>query len=77
MPARLASRATRFEAVRIVSERRGGKLGESKFVWEISECRARGCSLVQLATVKARPDAHRFYDRLGFEPTHIGYKLKL
>jgi GNAT superfamily N-acetyltransferase len=66
-----------IEAVRIVSDRRGGKLGEAMFAWAISECRARGCSLVQLTTDKARPDAHRFYDRLGFEPTHIGYKLKL
>lgn len=66
-----------IEAVRIVSDRRGGKLGEAMFAWAISECRARGCTLVQLTTDKARPDAHRFYDRLGFEPTHIGYKLKL
>ena len=66
-----------IEAVRIVSDRRGGKLGEAMFAWAIRECRERGCSLVQLTTDKARPDAHRFYDRLGFEPTHIGYKLEI
>ncbi|WP_323771955.1 GNAT family N-acetyltransferase [Antarctobacter sp.] len=66
-----------IEAVRIASDRRGGKLGEAMFAWAISECRAHGCSLVQLTTDKARPDAHRFYDRLGFEPTHIGYKLEI
>ncbi|MBK1634794.1 GNAT family N-acetyltransferase [Rhodovulum adriaticum] len=64
-----------IEAVRIARDRRGGKLGEAMLAWAISECRAHGCSLVQLTTDKARPDAHRFYDRLGFEPTHIGYKL--
>ncbi|MAM62205.1 GNAT family N-acetyltransferase [Maritimibacter sp. UBA3975] len=66
-----------IEAVRIARDHRGGKLGEAMFNWAIDECRARGCSLVQLTTDKARPDAHRFYDRLGFEPTHVGYKLKL
>ena len=66
-----------IEAVRIASERRSEKLGEAMFAWAIGECRSRGCSLVQLTTDKARPDAHRFYDRLGFEPTHIGYKLPL
>ena len=49
-----------IEAVRIASDRRGGKLGEAMFAWAISECRAHGCSLVQLTTDKARPDAHRF-----------------
>lgn len=66
-----------IEAVRIVSDRRCGKLGEAMFAWAISECRARGCSMVQLTTDKSRPDAHRFYNRLGFEATHIGCKLKL
>ncbi|QDA36956.1 GNAT family N-acetyltransferase (plasmid) [Paracoccus liaowanqingii] len=66
-----------IEAVRIVSDRRGESLGEAMFAWAISECRSRGCSLVQLTTDKVRSDAHRFYDRLGFEPSHIGYKLKL
>jgi GNAT superfamily N-acetyltransferase len=66
-----------FEAVRIAKDHRGGKLGETMFAWAIDECRARGCSLVQLTTDKVRPDAHRFHDRLGFEPTHIGYKLEI
>ncbi|WOI57468.1 GNAT family N-acetyltransferase [Palleronia sp. LCG004] len=75
--ARNGARRGQIEAVRIASDRRGSKLGEAMFTWAIDECRSRGCSLVQLTTDKARPDAHRFYDRLGFEPTHIGYKLKV
>ncbi|PWJ17495.1 GNAT family N-acetyltransferase [Jannaschia seohaensis] len=66
-----------IEAVRIARDRRGEKLGEAMFAWVIDECRARGCALIQLTTDKSRPDAHRFYDRLGFEPSHVGYKLKL
>jgi len=32
---------------------------------------------VQLTTDKARPDAHRFYERLGFVASHEGMKLRL
>jgi GNAT superfamily N-acetyltransferase len=66
-----------IEAVRIARDLRGDGLGEAMFDWAIAECRNRGCTLVQLTTDKARPDAHRFYDRLGFAPSHIGYKLHL
>ena len=38
---------------------------------------ARGCALVQLTSDKARTDAHRFYERLGFTPSHEGFKLLL
>ena len=66
-----------IEAVRIAGDRRGSGHGEALFKWAIDQCRQRGCALVQLTTDKARADAHRFYERLGFEPSHIGYKLKL
>jgi GNAT superfamily N-acetyltransferase len=66
-----------IEAVRIASGRRGERLGEQLIKWAITECDRRGCALVQLTSDRARLDAHRFYERLGFEPTHVGYKLKL
>ncbi|MCP5084547.1 MAG: GNAT family N-acetyltransferase [Alphaproteobacteria bacterium] len=66
-----------IEAVRIAKSFRSSGLGQQMFEWAIGQCKARGCGLVQLTTDKSRPDAHRFYDRLGFEASHIGYKLKL
>jgi hypothetical protein len=33
--------------------------------------------LIQLTTNKVRVDAQRFYQRLGFTPSHIGMKLVL
>jgi GNAT superfamily N-acetyltransferase len=45
--------------------------------WAVTESRRRGCGLVQLTTDKARPDAHRFYERLGFTASHEGMKLRL
>ena len=65
------------EAVRVASGRRGGGIGRQMMVWAIGECRRRGCGLVQLTTDKRRPDAHRFYERLGFVASHEGMKLEL
>ncbi len=66
-----------IEAVRIATHRRDVGLGERMFKWAISECRSRGCHLVQLTTDKSRVDAHRFYEKLGFVASHEGYKLAL
>jgi hypothetical protein len=32
---------------------------------------------VQLTSDKSRPDAQRFYERLGFVASHVGMKLAL
>jgi GNAT superfamily N-acetyltransferase len=65
------------EAVRVAGDRRGEKIGEAMFAWVLEKCRLEKCGIVQLTTDKSRTDAHRFYDRLGFEPSHIGYKMML
>ena len=66
-----------IEAVRVASERRGEKIGEAMIAWALEKCRSESCGIVQLTTDKSRTEAHRFYDRLGFEPSHIGYKMEL
>lgn len=66
-----------IESVRVASDRRGQGLGERLFEWAIETCRARGCGLVQLTTNAGRAEAQRFYERLGFEASHVGYKLDL
>lgn len=66
-----------IEAVRIAASARGRGLGRAMFAWAIGECRARGCGLVQLTTDKERPEAHRFYESLGFRATHEGMKMGL
>lgn len=66
-----------IEAVRIAEAHRSSGLGQKMFEWAIEKCHAKGCKLVQLTTDKTRPDAHRFYERLGFTASHEGYKLKL
>ena len=63
-----------LEGVRVSSKHRGRRIGEALVAAATDRARALGCSLVQLTTDKTRVDAHRFYERLGFESTHIGMK---
>ena len=37
----------------------------------------QGATIIQLTTNKERPDALRFYEKLGFKATHEGMKLYL
>jgi ribosomal protein S18 acetylase RimI-like enzyme len=66
-----------IEGVRVASALRGSGLGREMLLWAIEQCRARGCRLVQLTTNAARTDAQRFYERLGFQRSHVGFKLTL
>lgn len=66
-----------IEGVRIHSDFRGQGLGEQMLIWAIICAKEKGCNLVQLTSDKKRPDALRFYEKLGFTATHEGFKLKL
>ena len=65
------------EGVRVDRELRSRGIGEAMMRYAIERATATGCHLVQLTTNAQRTDAHRFYRRLGFEPTHVGFKLHL
>ncbi|MFE7129279.1 GNAT family N-acetyltransferase [Streptomyces sp. NPDC057638] len=66
-----------IEGVRIHSSARGHGLGARLIEWAVDESRRQGCQLVQLTSDSARTDAHRFYERLGFTGSHVGFKLQL
>lgn len=65
------------EAVRVAGSERGTGLGTQLMEWAVEESRRLGCRLVQLTSDATRTDAHRFYERLGFEKSHVGFKLQL
>ncbi|MET7742201.1 GNAT family N-acetyltransferase [Streptomyces sp. NPDC005385] len=66
-----------IEGVRIHADERGSGLGTRLIEWAIDESRRQDCQLVQLTSDASRTDAHRFYERLGFEASHVGFKLAL
>jgi ribosomal protein S18 acetylase RimI-like enzyme len=66
-----------IEGVRVSARHRGQKIGERLVREAIDRARAAGCRLVQLTSDRSRVDAQRFYERLGFEASHVGMKLSL
>ncbi|WBU62789.1 GNAT family N-acetyltransferase [Paracoccus aerodenitrificans] len=72
-----ASRRAQIEAVRVDASLRGQGVGATLMVDAERRACDAGAKLVQLTSNAAREDAHRFYERLGYAPSHIGFKKKL
>ncbi|GAA2653294.1 GNAT family N-acetyltransferase [Streptomyces vastus] len=66
-----------IEGVRVHADERGSGLGSRLIGWAVEQSRCEGCQLVQLTSDATRTDAHRFYERLGFAASHVGFKLPL
>ena len=74
---RLGMTRAQIEGVRIDRRYRGRGVGEALVHHAIERAPQHGCGLIQLTTDRSRGDAHRFYERLGFEFSHLGMKLDL
>ncbi|GAA1501343.1 GNAT family N-acetyltransferase [Kitasatospora kazusensis] len=74
---RRGSTRTVIEGVRVDSTERGSGLGTELIEWAVEKSRSLGADLVQLTSDATRTDAHRFYERLGFTASHLGFKLAL
>ena len=66
-----------IESVRIAASQRGSGMGSAFIEWAVERADERGCKLVQLTSDKSRPDAIRFYGKLGFTASHEGLKRSL
>ena len=64
-------------SVRVTEKYRGQGFGTKLMEWVIERARQRGCHVMQLTSHISRTDAHRFYEKLGFEKSNVGMKLKL
>ncbi|CAN7251665.1 GNAT family N-acetyltransferase [Rhizobium rhizogenes] len=71
------SSAMIIEAVQTRGDLRGQGIGAAMIEFCIGEAKGRGMRLVQLTSNAVRKDAHRFYERLGFKPSHLGFKMAL
>lgn len=56
---------------------RGAGYGELLVRHTMDAARQAGCYKLSLTSNKARTDAHRFYERLGFRATHEGFRVEL
>jgi len=66
-----------IEAVHTRSDMRGHGIGEAMIGHAVEQARTSGARLVQLMSNANRAGAHRFYSRLGFSQSHLGFKMKL
>lgn len=67
----------KIESVHVAPECRGRGIGAIMMRHALAFAAAKGVGLVELTSNKARPDAHRFYTRLGFSQSHEGFKKAL
>ncbi len=66
-----------IENVVVDEKARSKGCGELLMRHAIEETRRAGCYKVSLTSSKRRGEAHRFYERLGFERTHEAFRLNL
>ena len=72
-----ATRRAQVESVRVAVDLRGRGIGRALMADVEARARAAGCTLIQLTSHKDRDRARRFYEGLGFTPSHVGYKRSL
>ncbi|WP_413320012.1 GNAT family N-acetyltransferase [Agrococcus sp. 1P02AA] len=76
--ARRGATRLQIEAVRVDAEHRSSGLGTAMLRWAMGPAAvSTGSALVQLTSDERRPDAHRFYERLGFVGSHRGFKRQV
>ncbi len=72
-----ATRRAQVESVRVAGRFRDQGIGALLMADAEARARAEGCGLIQLTTNRTRTRAHAFYERLGFTPSHTGFKREL
>lgn len=66
-----------IENVVVDAKHRSKGHGEALIRHAIAEARKAGCYKVVLTSNKRRTEAHRFYERLGFQRTHEAFRINL
>ncbi|WP_029149900.1 GNAT family N-acetyltransferase [Microbacterium indicum] len=73
--ARRGSTRLLVEAVRVASDRRSAGIGSALMRWVMEVVApSTDAQIVQLTSDAKREAAHRFYERLGFDRSHLGFK---
>lgn len=66
-----------LEGVRVRESQRSAGIGKALVEHAIQRAKVRGCHVVQLTSNSTRQSALRFYQSLGFQPSHVGFKLSI
>lgn len=79
IPGLLRAGTTRLqiEGLRVAASDRSRGLGAAMLEWAHEHGRVRGASLAQVTTDEVRERARTFYERLGYETSHVGLKRQL
>lgn len=71
----MGSMRMQIEAVRVHPRARRQNIGQKMIELALNWGKEKGAKIFQLTTHKERPDALKFYEKLGFNRTHEGMKL--
>jgi GNAT superfamily N-acetyltransferase len=71
------SASVKISSVQTRSDMRGLGIGATMMRVAIDNARETGAATIQLVSNLRRVDAHRFYERLGFERSHAGFRMTL
>ncbi len=72
-----ATRRAQVESVRVAADLRGRGIGAAMMAEAERRAREAGSTLVQLTSNATRTRARRFYESLGYEASHTGFKKPL
>lgn len=70
-------RCAEIESMHVAEDQRGRGIGSRLLEHAVRRADELGCYRVQLTSNLDRSDAHRFYERHHFVPSHKGYKRYL
>ena len=72
-----AASVAMLENVVVDAGSRSQGVGEALVAHAVADARAAGCQRMELTSRQERHDAHRFWQRCGFTPSHLGFKRSL
>lgn len=61
----------------VMPQARGLRVGSQLLAWAEEKAREAGAEMTELSTSTRRVDAHRFYQREGYAPSHIRFTKAL
>ncbi len=66
-----------FRSIQVDAQHRGKGIGAAMMAHAEGEAKRRGAVIAELTSSRKRSDAHRFYERIGYAQSHLGFKKTL